>query len=480
MAHTRYRLRAGLRRVDATLARCSDELRPRVALLSIAICVATALIVTFSLYPGWFFFDSAKQWGWARLIANSGFPARLADYGITSHWPIFNTLIDVPFYWLTGEAGFYIFVQALLFNLALYLIGAALLGRRSVWLVVFTLAAVLSPISVNYSVFQSSDTPVALCALVAVAVICDGEMSAVRRTVLLAASVWFMSLTRYNALPVAVFFIAIFFWQQRHSFGRARSWILAVGVLVLVGGSVAAARAYEHTAFTSDSATGGAAMRLLDAAHYTPDPVIHALIDPYIKTNPELRKPLAPACYEYGGWCSQLDSTPLRRLSTRKYMRAYLHLLLYHPIIFTRVTWHFAEYQLGLAAPLDATQIGRTDITPPFPAGRMTYNGRRYAFLAALWATLGAFGSLAARAGWVCLLGFAAALLLRRRGLAIAFVALAVGYLGPLLLLAATNNFRYSFPVTIVGYCIVVAGCCVLARSGFARIRARWREISPV
>ncbi|HKU80453.1 MAG TPA: hypothetical protein VJQ42_11475, partial [Rhodanobacteraceae bacterium] len=139
-AHELAAVPAGRDRMLAVVA----ALRPRVPIICLGICVATALVVALSLYPGWFFFDSATQWGWARQIATKGLPDSLKAYGITSHWPIFNTLLKVPFYWITGEAGFYIFVQAALFNISLYLLGAALLGRQSLWLIAYTLVMVWS------------------------------------------------------------------------------------------------------------------------------------------------------------------------------------------------------------------------------------------------------------------------------------------------------------------------------------------------
>lgn len=457
----------------------SDWLGNHARAVSLWACFLTALWVTFSLYPGWFFFDSAQQWQWARLIALNGLPVRLEDFGITSHWPIFNTLLDVPFYMLTGEAGFYVLVQALLYNTSLYLLGAAVLGRKSAWLIVYTLVVVLSPISLNYSVFHSSDTVVAICALVAVAMVVDNEIGMPRRVLLFALAMLVMSLCRYNALPAAFFLIGAFFWLMRNKLGAARSFKLACLVVLVVGGSVSAARTYEHTAYMRDSAAEGVSLRLLDASRYTADPTIHALVDPYIRANPKLREPLTPECYAHGGWCAQMDGQPWRDLSTNRYMQAYLHLLVHHPLVFSRVIYNFSAYQLGLAAPLEATQIANARyIQPPFPSAAMTFNHRRMAFYSALLATLGALGSLAARAGIVCLLGLIAASLLRRRGLVAAFVALAVGYLGPLLLLAGTNNFRYTFPVSIVAFGIVTAGCCVLVRHAADRMKqARRLEV---
>src|SRR6185437_8967105 len=247
-----------------TGTRVQGILRPRVTAICLVICVATALVVAYSLYPGWFFFDSATQWGWARQIATKGLPGSLKDYGITSHWPIFNTLLKVPFYWLTGEAGFYIFIQAALFNLSLYMLGAALLGRRSPWLIAYTLLMVWSPISLNYSVFQSSDTIVAICTLTAVAMIVDRELEFARRAWLLIVAILVMSWVRYNALPASVFLACFFFWSVRVPVGRRRALVLLAASLVVLGGSVAAARAYEHQAYIRDSAAGGVAMRLLD------------------------------------------------------------------------------------------------------------------------------------------------------------------------------------------------------------------------
>lgn len=448
-------------------------LRPRVPILCLGICVATALVIAFSLYPGWFFFDSATQWGWARQIATKGLPDSLKAYGITSHWPIFNTLLKVPFYWLTGEAGFYIFVQAALFNVALYLLGAALLGRRSLWLIAYTLLMVWSPISVNYSVFQSSDTIVAICTLVAVTMIVDRELGLVRRSWLLIVAILMMSWVRYNALPASFFLVCLFFWSVRASLGwrRALGW-LAVSLLLLVG-SVAAARAYEHQAYIRDSAAGGVAMRLLDASRHTDDPYVHALVDPYVAENPALREPLTPDCYKHAGWCAQMNAAPWRHLSTAKFMHAYLHLLVHHPVVFFETNARFAMYSLGFKSPLEATQMARTDIRPPFPAARMTFNHRRLAYFDALQVALGAFQGLAARAGVICLLALLAACLLRRRTLIAAFILLSVGYLGPLLLLVGTNNFRYTFPVTIVGMGILAGACCVMIRFVVRRFLAR-------
>ena len=467
---------AAMHAVRERVLAAAGALRPRVPIICLGICVATALVVALSLYPGWFFFDSATQWGWARQIATKGLPDSLKAYGITSHWPIFNTLLKVPFYWLTGEAGFYIFVQAALFNVSLYLLGAALLGRRSLWLIAYTLLMVGSPISVNYSVFQSSDTIVAICTLVAVAMIVDREPGLARRAWLLIVAILMMSWVRYNALPASFFLVCFFFWSVRASLGgrRAMAW-LAVS-LVLLGGSVAAARAYEHQAHIRDSAAGGVAMRLLDASRHTDDPYVHALVDPYLAENPAVREPLTPDCYEHAGWCAQMNAAPWRNLSTAKFMHAYLHLLVHHPIVFFETNARFAMYSLGFKSRLEATQMARTDIRPPFPAARMTFNHRRLAYFDALQIALGAFHGLAARAGVICLLALVAACLLRRRALVAAFILLAVGYLGPLLLLVGTNNFRYTFPVTIVGMGILAGACCVMIRFVVRRFLLRTRR----
>src|SRR6185437_11811444 len=94
---------------------------PTASRLSLIICLVVALLVSFLLYPGWLFFDSTMQWEWARQIAEQGIPRHLRDYLITSHWPIFNTLMKVPFYRLTGEVGLYALVQAIFFNSGIYL-----------------------------------------------------------------------------------------------------------------------------------------------------------------------------------------------------------------------------------------------------------------------------------------------------------------------------------------------------------------------
>lgn len=458
-------------------AQVRTKVSPHVVPICLAICVVVALVVAFSLYPGWMFFDSATQWGWARQIANKGLPDSLKTYVITSHWPIFNTLLKVPFFWLTGEAGFYIFVQAVLFNLSLYLLGAAILGRKSPWLVVYTLIMVLSPISLNYSVFQSSDTIVALCALTAIAMLIDHDLGFTRRATLLILAVLIMSWVRYNALPASVFLLCVFFWMAAQQRGRGRSALGLLAASLVLGGSVAALRAYEHNGYMMDSAAGGVELRLIDASFHTRDPVIHRLVDPLKADSPALRDAFPTDCYATG-WCPAMQAIPRTRLSTSKYMHAYVQLLMHHPLVFAGTTCRFGLYVLGIKAPLEPTQLWRPDVLAPFPAARMTFNGRRLAYFRALESTLGALGALAARAGIMCVLGLAAAVLLRRRGLTLGFVALAVAYLGPLLLLVGTNNFRYTFPVTAVAAAVIVAACCVYARYVAAGL-AKWYCPTP-
>lgn len=445
-----------------------DGARVRAERWSRWICFLTALVTTFMLYPGWFFYDSSQQWAWARQMANSGLPHRLDQYMVTSHWPIFNTLINVPFYRLTHEPGLYLFVQALAFNLSLFLLGRALIGRRSLWLLVFTVPMVLSPISMNMSVFQSSDTVVAACALVAVAMIVDDAMAPGRRALLVAVAVVMMSLIRYNALTAAVPLAVVFGWTLRDKWGTRRATACVVGILLATGLCVAAARGYERTAVPDDSVAEGPALRLLEASRFTSDPVVHAVVAAQVRANPRLRQPLGPDCYVSGYWCAQIGG-PWSGLPTGKIMAAYFHLLLRHPLIFLRVNVPFTSYGLGLAEPVQARQIGRTDISAPFPNARMVFNRRRFQMLAAFQAALGLFDGLAARAGMMFLLGLVASVCLWRSRLVVAYVVLVVGYTVPILLLASDANFRYLFPVTITAMAILAACCCVVARAILTR-----------
>lgn len=430
---------------------------------SLWICFLTALVVTFSLYPGWFFFDSSQQWAWARQFVDKGWPHHLRAYVVTSHWPIFNTIVNVPFYWLTHEAGLYILVQAFAFNVSLFLVGRALIGRRSLWLLCFTVLMVLSPISMNMSVFQSSDTPVAICALVIIAMIVDDGIGPAWRVFWVGVAVVMMSLLRYNALTASIPLAIVFYWSIRAQCGVRRSALALAGILLVTVLSVGAARAYEHTAYQRDSAPEGPALRLLAASRLTPDPVIHAIVDPRIQANPQLRQPLGPDCYIAGYMCPQIGG-PWEGLSTGRVMRAYFHLMTHHPVTFLRVNGRFAWYALGLGGPVEARQLGRSDIPAPFPAARMTFNHRRFAMLSAFHAALRLFDGLAARAAYIFLLGLAASLCLWRSRLIVAYVILSVGYAVPILLLANDANFRYLFPVTITGMAILMGTCCVLAR----------------
>lgn len=441
--------------------------------LSFFLCIAMAIIAEISLYPGWLFYDSAKQWEWARQIAESGMPAQLQDYLISAHWPFFDTLIKVPFYKLSGEAGLYGAAQAIFFNLGIYLLGCALLGRRSPWLLACTAFMVLSPVAVNYSIFHSSDTVVAGCALISVAMICDGGLGLALRIGALAGCTLLMSLVRYNALPAAFLLLVVFFWLERATLGKLRSIALCGASVALIAGGVALMHSYQQTAIKSNPVAGSIALRLLDASHETADPVIHAITDPNVRANPRLREPLDPACYAHGMWCHQF-SVPWRRVSTDGYLSAYFHLLVRHPLVFTEVTAHFASYTLGFAAPLEPTQIGRTDVDAPFPSARMIYNHRRRASLKALHSELRALDGFVARTGAVFLVGFAAAFAVQRFRIVLALSALAIGYLGPLVLLAGTNNFRYTLPVSIVAMTIIAGSCCVLLDRVQAGLRKRF------
>ncbi|HVX04484.1 MAG TPA: hypothetical protein VHA71_05120 [Rhodanobacteraceae bacterium] len=440
--------------------------------LSVWVCFLTALLTTFALYPGWLFFDSAQQWGWARQFANGGWPSSLKSYQITNHWPIFNTIIKVPFYQLTHETGFYILVQAFLFNLSLYFVGRALIGRQTLWLLVFTIVMVVSPISLNMAVFHSSDTIVAFCALVMLAMLVDDQVRPWQRALWIGVAAVVMSLVRYNALTAAVPLVILFYWAIRDKWSRAQSKWAIIGILLATVLGVIAARSYEHTAYRRPSVVEGPMLRMLEASRLTSDPAIHAVVDPRIKINPRLRQPLGPDCYIYGYWCAQIGG-PWEGLSTHVVMRTYLHFMVHHPWTFLRVNSHFAWYAMGLGAPLQARQLGRTDIFEPFPAARMVFNHRRFAMLSAFRGTLDLFDGLASRAYIIFLAGLVAAALLRRRWIFIGYLVLSIGYSVPIILLASDTIFRYMFPVIMPGMAIFVAGCCVLLQKGSREVHAR-------
>jgi hypothetical protein len=83
---------------------------------SLYLAFAAAGFLTLAYYPGAFYYDVIRQFNWVKLISDSlrHGVAELPDDFI-SWWPIWNTLFRVPFYVLTNEPGFILFITIVVF-----------------------------------------------------------------------------------------------------------------------------------------------------------------------------------------------------------------------------------------------------------------------------------------------------------------------------------------------------------------------------
>jgi hypothetical protein len=440
--------------------------------LSAASAIAIMLFcaaLAFALYPGWLFYDAIVQWEVAKRLVDHGFPLRLSSLSITSQWPIFVTLLKVPFLALTGEVGFYIFCQSLaMFAAVRFLTQTAaggLLGRRATeacwWL------AVLTPFVWGYAVFHSSDT---IAAIAAGAMI--GAAAAPRLTMgLLAAfsvSAAVLMLSRYNAFPAALFLVGAFafaHWGDLRSMRRAAlGW--GLGAAVAIGGTLA----YQRTALFTDTATNGMLLRIWDVGQRVDDAILKAGLNGIAKK--PIDGPLPTPCFDVGAWCPdvrqrfgpEIDHGFVRKLFFRA-MRRY-------PAAFAETSARFAYYQLGIPKPVVEDELGGNKGSPTFDKLVQTLDSRRvlardlvYGSEQFLWGApsrplvmtaLSLLGTLfvlrSLRLAWICA-GFYGLWLL------------------PFIVVSPTFSFRYAFPATFTAYVVICASAFVLGSRIWARAR---------
>lgn len=419
--------------------------------------IAFAAIVTFALYPGWLFWDSAKQWEYAQLILRNGPPLRLSDYGITSQWPVFLTLIKVPFLAVTGETGLLIFLQAILSFFTIFLF----LKRLNLGLTVTNVTlwiVILSPFVWNYAVFHSSDMPVALLSMLTISILLKPRLDKYDVSILII--VWgAILLTKYNAATSLVFFIGFVVNQQ---WGRG-VWRASIVPIVAVCSIISAVLVYQATAYREDIVIDGMVLRVWEASQRFNDPELEAKIQAMFKG--PIKGTFTDECLANGTFCE-----PFRNLfrfgevKLAEVQSVYVRTALHHPIAFAAACARFASYQLGISSPLPETEIGKRNSPEPFAKARMEYDDVRERALRLHKASQSFLFSVIGRPYLMmiaCLL--CALLVLRNRALVLLCAGFFVTYYGPLLVIAPARDFRYAYPLTFICYTVVCASLVALA-----------------
>jgi hypothetical protein len=437
-----------------------------------AAALTFAGILAFTLSPGWLFWDSARQWQWAVALAAHGIPEQLSELGLTTQWPLLPTLMKVPFVSLPAGPALQAFLQLLALIAAIALLGRALGTRGRCWAVVGIL---LTPFVWNYGLFHSSDTPVAILACCCTALVIRPELTPRAFWMTVALST-LATAFRYNALPMALFFMGVA--TVRMPGTRWRRW--SRGVLAVVGSLLAVflvVRA-NRTAHPMDVSVSGALLRVWQINTQVDDPRLDALLAPMVD---DPHTPLEKDCFEVGMWCDRMQrQVHWKQVQSAPLLDGYLRSIRAHPTAFLGTQLQYARSFLGVESPLPETEIGRRDTAVPLAGTKMVYDEWRELALRWHLRSQRVLGGLPSRPLPLLLM----ALLLLWLGrvhwrVGLVLVGLSVSYCVPLILIAPSRDFRYYLPMLLVCYAMTVAMLVDLLIRLAVRARAWRREKAP-
>jgi hypothetical protein len=448
-------------------------------LAAFQILIFSALIVCV-LYPGWLFYDSATQWDFAKRIVDNGFPLKLSDLYINSQWPVFLTLVKVPFLILSGEVGFYIFCQSVAMFSSIWLFLKVCVSRHlsqralllCFWIILIT------PFIWGYAIFHSSDTIAAIAALTMLSVLASDRLSGWSLILFFACGV-ILILSRFNAAPGALFLICSLCFIHRTELLRLKRLTVVGGILSLffMGGVTW----YQRTAYPVDIVMDGMLLRVWDVSRRVDDPELNSGLNA-LAIKP-IDTDLQPSCFKYGTFCEQMRQTfDLAHLPYDPVKALYIRTALTHPIAFIQTSAGFGYHQVGISAPLAEDEVGwnknyqiafeqlnqRFD-WPKEIARNLIHSSEQFPW------------GVPARPIVMALLSLLAAAFLSTR-----LVWLCAGFYlcwyAPLLAVAPAFGFRYAFPLTLVAYILicgsgaVLISKCLLSVRGNMNMRFRIRS----
>jgi hypothetical protein len=327
-----------------------------------------ASIMAFLLYPGWLYYDSTHQWIWAEKIVDTGWPDKLTDLKISTHWPIFNTVLRVPFYAISHGAGLYIWCQAFLVFFSIYLMASCFFPEGGRRLAILYATICLLPNVLNISVLHASDVMLAVFYLYLIALYwqySSGQKTAHSYKPLIGAccAMILIQLLRNNAALSLFLTAPLFIWPLLPK-PYFRKTITAVITAVVMITPAAINHHLNKTAFFSTSSNQGVALRLWIQNHSYHSESVQSILSKISKPQTEQ---LDPECYLRGIWCHQYYSSANGAAITLSVeMQSEIRNTYLMSFIESPVEWFHSNLPImgafsGVTAPLVDECIGRYD-----------------------------------------------------------------------------------------------------------------------
>ncbi len=343
------------------------------------------------LSPGWLFWDSASQWGWAYQL-NDGFDADLSKFGITSQWPLFNTFFKLMCLKLGVGPSTYAVIQSFLTNLSIFyvLISFTSLGWYSV---ISGVLVCLTPFLINYGIFHSADTPAAIILLFMTAFALNFLRTKKLFYLYLASGLLALSLLfRYNfvSLLPLLFFIPVSLYRS-----RSRLTLRSCVAILLPLGVVASILGTRYfNVYPMDTAFHGVLMRNLSFLREKESSCIRNSIKGVFHNEERI---FDDRCYRTV-LCKEIYQNIKKEGSTVEQVRCFFDFAIKEPKIWIKNNLIFAGNFLGIQAPMDQGVISEIMNNTPsindeykmvFNPVRMDYWGRMEAYTYGFYGFLG-------------------------------------------------------------------------------------------
>jgi hypothetical protein len=415
-----------------------------------------AAIITFSLYPGWLFGDSWYRWRFAQAILNYGLFADFQSLGFSTQFPVFSVLIYSLFYKVTGEYGFYAWVQSVLLFFSLWLFLTKYLKEFSkIFICAATLIVILIPVIWTYAVLHAVDT---LAGILLIYISCmlislsnDNSNPKVDIAILVSLCL-FISAIRFNGFSI---FPIIFIAFNKININKIKKYILSLLFSLICISMFFHNELFKLAYF--DVSRDGFLLRSWRLSSEIDNEDLKASLKIHLK---DPNKLFADDCYNWA-WCADFSKN-LTYVNDKYYdkmlKKAYIHAVISNPIKSFVALKGFLWSQLGVSKPLFAEISGRD--TPSLDEKfKMIFDNRRVLLLSIYHKIIYKLDFLFLRP-WLLLLLYPLLTFLlfiitkdkNKLAINVNIWLLGLFYFVPFVLISPNHEFRYYFPTFIVWF----------------------------
>jgi len=313
-------------------------------------------------YPGILYSDSHPRWELAKAISEGGL---FHSYPyLSDHHPTIPSLLMSFFYGLTGEVGFYIFIQAFFFSISFFLLANEF--KKDVLTNVLIAIVLVLPVNSVYAIFHSFDSVGAIgLALLSLAFIRIYKKKP-HGVVVLIIAFFLLTSHRINSVLLLPVLIGLLIWVSTIKGGVNRKRIIPISIALTVVACMPFIVPRLMGLHKANASVVGWCFEYSNLATLSKYPVHKDFLDKIDIALDDLRMEHDSKYHsEYSSSSHKiLGKVKFDDALSAELTQLYFRMIYKEPVLFFTEKLKYLKYSWGLASPLWNTEIGKWQDIP--------------------------------------------------------------------------------------------------------------------